>query len=205
MVEIESKARDLKYVQMMTMSAEQPFFCCVPSKYLEVSKFEEKLEKLEEKLIDQTLQPFEPYGHAFVCLDSVGSVKACEQHFKVTAWDYIKFTCFVIKEKITTCCGLFDPAVRRRSKSTLCKFDGVENDEELTRLYKDAILVAKPATEPADILWKNMRGNRGLFLMRRLALFILGILIIIFVSSPTVLFANIKGVDKSHFLDFDWV
>ena len=52
MVEIEAKSRDLKYVQMMTMSSEQPFFCCVPSKYLEVDKFEEKLEKLEEKLID---------------------------------------------------------------------------------------------------------------------------------------------------------
>ena len=79
------------------------------------------------------------------------------------------------------------------------------DDEELTRLYKNAILIARPATEPGDILWKNMRGNRGLFLIRRLALFILGILIIIFVSSPTVLFANIKAVDKTHFWDFDWV
>ena len=50
-----------------------------------------------------------------------------------------------------------------------------------------------------------MRGNRGLFLLRRMALFILGLLIIIFISSPTVLFANIKAVDKTHFWDFDWV
>ena len=66
-------------------------------------------------------------------------------------------------------------------------------------------MIARPATEPSDILWKNMRGNRGLFLVRRLALFILGILIIIFVSSPTVLFANIKAIDKTHFFDFLWV
>ena len=78
MVVIETKTRDLKYIQMMTLSSDQPFFCCVPGKYLEVSKFEEKLERLEEKLIDQTLKPFEPSGHAFVCLDSVGSVRACE-------------------------------------------------------------------------------------------------------------------------------
>ncbi len=79
------------------------------------------------------------------------------------------------------------------------------DDEEMTRLYKSTVLEARPATEPADILWKNMRGNRGLFLLRRLALFILGLLIIIFVSSPTVLFVNIKAVDKTHFCDFDWV
>ena len=71
-------------------------------------------------------------------------------------------------------------------------------------MYKDTILVGRPATEPSDILWKNMRGSRGLFLMRRLALFICGILIIIFVSSPTVLFANLKAMDKTHFWEFDW-
>ena len=50
-----------------------------------------------------------------------------------------------------------------------------------------------------------MRGSRGLFLVRRMALFILGILIIVFVSSPTVIFANLKSQDKTHLLDFDWV
>ena len=119
----------------MTLSSEQPFFCCVPSQYLEVSKFEEKLERLEEKLIDETLKPFEPSGHAFVVLDSVASVRACEQHFKVTAFDYVKFTCFMLKEKLTSCFGLFGGSSRLRSKSTLFKFSSEEDDEELIRLY----------------------------------------------------------------------
>ena len=93
---------------------------------------------------------------------------------------------------------------RLRSQSTLFKFNDHE-DEDLVRIYKDSILVARPSSEPADILWKNMRGSRGLFLVRRMALFILGILIIVFVSSPTVIFANIKATDKTHLLDFDWV
>ena len=51
-----------------------------------------------------------------------------------------------------------------------------------------------------------MRGSRGLFLARRLALFILGILIILFVSSPTVVLANIKEVsNKTHFWDFKFL
>ena len=101
----------------------------MPSKYLSDSKFEEKLEKLEEKLIDQTLKPFEPSGHAFVCFDSVGSVRACQQQFNVTAYDYVKYTCQEIKEKLTTCFGLFKPnSTRNRSKSTLMKFAEQEDD-----------------------------------------------------------------------------
>ena len=66
-------------------------------------------------------------------------------------------------------------------------------------------MIARAAAEPADILWKNMRGKRGLFLVRRLALFILGILIIIFVSSPAVIFSNVKQMDNQHILDFSWL
>lgn len=190
---------------MMTISNDDPFFCCVPSKYLEISKFEEKLERLEEKLIDETLKPFEPSGHAFVCLDSVNSVKACERHFKVSVTDFVKFSCFVLKEKLTSCFGLCNKDRNRmRSKSTLFKYDQ-DNEEELAKFYKDAVLVARPANEPSDILWKNLRGSRGLFLIRRLALFVLGILIIVFVSSPAVLFSGLKKMDKTHFWEFDWV
>ena len=120
------------------------------------------------------------------------------------AFDYVKYTCTVIKEKCVSCFGcLGNDKLRSRSKSLIMKYS--EDDEELSRLYQDAILVARPATEPSDIIWKNMRGSRGLFLLRRMALFILGILIIIFVSSPTVIFANIKAQDKTHFWDFEWI
>ena len=105
-----------------------------------------------------------------------------------------------------TCFGLFKKtsSIRNRSKSTLFKYSDRDDDEELREMYKDSILIARPATEPSDILWKNMRGQRGLFLFRRLAIFILGILIIIFVSSPAVLLANIREIDKTHFTNFDW-
>ena len=146
---------------MMTQSTEQPFFCCVPGKYLEVSKFEEKLEKLEDKLIDQTLKPFEPSGHAFVCLDSTGSAKVCSEHFTVTAFDYVKHSCVMIWEMIVSCFGLIKSSdlARGRSKSTLFKYnDQDKEDEELFKHYDKSIMIARTAAEPADILWKNMRG-----------------------------------------------
>lgn len=114
----------------MTISNEDPFFCCVPSKYLKIEKFEEKLEKLEEKLIDETLKPFEPSGHAFVCLDSPNSVKVCERSLNVSVSDFIKFSCFVLKAKLTSCFGLGeDHRLRNRSKSTLFKYSDQETDD----------------------------------------------------------------------------
>ena len=38
-------------------------------------------EEYEEKLLDETLKPFVPSGHAFVCFDSSKSVESCERHF----------------------------------------------------------------------------------------------------------------------------
>ena len=32
--ELETKIKDLRYIQMLTQSADYHFFCCVPSKYL---------------------------------------------------------------------------------------------------------------------------------------------------------------------------
>ena len=75
------KIRDLKYTQMLVESADQPFFCCLPSKLLEESRFEQKLEHYEEKLLDETLKPFVPSGHAFVTFDSMEALEACENYF----------------------------------------------------------------------------------------------------------------------------
>jgi hypothetical protein len=45
---------------------------------MEVSHFEEKLEHYEEKLLDETLKPFIPSGHAFITFDSIEALEACE-------------------------------------------------------------------------------------------------------------------------------
>jgi hypothetical protein len=60
------------------------------------------------------------------------------------------------------------------------------------------------ATEPNDILWKNMKGVRGLFIFRRAVLFTIGMLIIFFVSSPAVVLMHVKAFDTHNMLSFDW-
>jgi hypothetical protein len=64
--------------------------------------------------------------------------------------------------------------------------------------------VMNRATEPSDILWKNMKGERGLFIIRRSILFLIGFLIIFFVSSPAVVLMHVRSFDTHNILKFDW-
>lgn len=48
------------------------------------------------------------------------------------------------------------------------------------------------ASDPIDILWRNIGGtNRGVFIFRRLFLHAIGILIVLFVSTPTAVLSTL--------------
>lgn len=50
-----------------------------------------------------------------------------------------------------------------------------------------------------------MKGRRGLFIFRRFFFFVLGLVVLFFVSSPNVLFSYLKKADKYHLFDFNWI
>lgn len=69
----------------------------------------------------------------------------------------------------------------------------------------DQILLINLASDPIDILWKNLGGsNRGIFLFRRLFLHIATIVIILFISTPTAMLSTLKQFDTFGFLNFEW-
>jgi len=87
---------------------------------------------------------------------------------------------------------LFDS--RGRSKSNFLR--DVENLEtEIDYNDKDIILMANKASEPLDILWKNMGIIRGHFSFIRFFLFIVSIAVILFLSSPTVMVTRLQNID----------
>ena len=62
------------------------------------------------------------------------------------------------------------------------------------------------ASDPIDIMWKNIGGSsRGLFLFRRIILHLLTIFVILFISTPTAMLSALKEFDITGFLKFDWV
>jgi hypothetical protein len=102
----------------------------------------------------------------------------------------------MIKDKLCCCFGRSDKELVRRSRtiSTFIKFEDLD-DSELKVKYQEAVLEVRKSTEPNDILWKNMKGERGHFICRRMLLFIMGFAILMFVSTPIVIFANFKKAD----------
>ena len=61
------------------------------------------------------------------------------------------------------------------------------------------------ASEPIDILWKNMGGtSRGIYFLRRLFLHFLTIVVILFISTPTAMLSALKQFDFFGFLNFEW-
>lgn len=187
---------------MLMINEDSQSFFCIPNKYKNLASFEQTREAYEEELVLETMKPFTSCGHAFVCLDSIYSVDECLTRFKTkpTAYfTYIKQLCASFLSSVKN-----PLTVRDRNLSTFIKMDELQ-EQELEHIYKDTILVMNKVTEPSDIIWKNMRGVRGLFIGRRILLLFVSLLIIFFVSSPAVILAKFQQMDKSKFLEFDWV
>mgnify|MGYP007125205111 CR=1 FL=1 len=72
--------------------------------------------------------------------------------------------------------------------------------------YEDTrnIVTVSKASEPLDILWKNLGKYDHQFPFIRFLIFIVGLVIILFVSSPALLFSRIQEGDSSGFLRFEW-
>lgn len=71
------------------------------------------------------------------------------------------------------------------------------HDEDLMNDYEDLDtfdIILDQMIEPMDIIWINLGGDRGINLYRKLFCNILIIIVIFFVSTPTVMYTTIKSV-----------
>jgi len=176
----------------MLLFEETFFHCCVPGKYKDPVKSDQALEALDEKLTNESTKPFLPSGHAFVTFDSIKATEACLAHFKLGWCSQIRLVFQELNDRVVACFTqpLIDVS-RGRSKSTFFNFTDLD-DEELTHMYDRAVLLMQKATEPTDILWKNITGTRGMFIIRRAFFTCVLIGTLFFVTTPTVIFFNLK-------------
>lgn len=73
--------------------------CFIPRKYRDPEIYQQKMEKYENNLLDETMKPFINSGHAFVCFDSVNSLNTIVKHFRMTPTQHIKVFLIGIKDK----------------------------------------------------------------------------------------------------------
>jgi hypothetical protein len=92
---------------------------------------------------------------------------------------------------------------RDRTQSTFIKFAEID-EHAMNYGTEDHVLIMNIASEPIDILWKNMGGTRGVYIFRRMFLYVVGFFIIIFISTPTAMLSTLKQVDIFGIFDFQW-
>lgn len=79
---------------------------------------------------------------------------------------------------------------RPKSASTFIKFQDF-NEQSLVDIYHNNMLVMARAVEPSEIIWRNMTGERGLWIIRRFLLFLAGLLVILFGTTPAVILSEV--------------
>lgn len=79
---IEVKIRDLKDLNMLMINQDSSTYCCIPRQYKDMVKYEAKLDEYEEELVNETMKPFTPCGHAFVVIDSIQSAEVIADKFQ---------------------------------------------------------------------------------------------------------------------------
>ena len=57
-------------------------------------------------------------------------------------------------------------------------------------LYAHNILLCERSVEPSEILWQNLFGKRGLFVLRRGIIYFIGFIVIFFLTTPAVILSN---------------
>jgi hypothetical protein len=147
------------------------------------------------------MKPFLPSGHAFVTFDSSVAADACIKKFQIGPLEYLWY--FYQKLKDSVCCCFGRQNRNRSTHSTFFRFDDVD-DLELKTKYEETVLSVRKVTEPHDILWKNLKGDKGHFIFRRLFIYTMGLVLILFVSTPIMVFANIRKADQTNFWTLDW-
>lgn len=99
--------------------------------------------------------------------------------------------------------GLVDS--RGRAKSSFLKTsENTEREELVDYSSPQSVIQVHKASEPLDILWKNMGVIDTHFAFTRFFLFVFGFIIIVFLSSPAVVLAKLQKIDPTSILTFDW-
>jgi hypothetical protein len=57
------------------------------------------------------------------------------------------------------------------------------------------------AGDPVDIIWRNMGGTRGVYFIRKIVFNLIGILLVLFLSTPAAIYSSLKMNEAFHFLN----
>ena len=148
---------------------------------------------LELEVDKEIEKPMLSSGHAFVVLDSVNSLNYCLKQSQMTptyAWKLAKVS---VTDGVK---NFFSKNFRNKRQSTFNEF--VDEDLEIAQGQyrdKDLILVMNQASDPVDIIWRNMGGTRGVYFFRKIIFNLIGVLVVLFLSTPAAIYSSLKMME----------
>ena len=177
LLKYEKERNEINDLRLL-ITHEKPFMRCLFSSiYWSESSMQNELTKIQEKIDEITEEPVYSSGHAFVCFDSLTAAYKVMKEFKSSPMMRFKNRMKNImngmkenKEIITN---------DKNEKSTFQKFNEDYNIGKLEDNYffeenneyelKDNMnILVDQLIEPIDIVWVNIGGDKGLYVIRRI-------------------------------------
>jgi hypothetical protein len=184
LLELEREKNEIKDLKNLISKKETSFIrkWLFPYVYRTEKNMEKRLREIEVQFQDATERPVLSSGHAFLCFDSLLSAYICEGKFREKTFKKLKIQMKSIFDNVNN-------KFNRKMTSTFGKFDD-ELDNEILEIENLDILVDQ-MIEPEDIIWSNVGGDRGVRICRRILCNIAVVLVLLFLTTPTVYYSNI--------------
>ena len=164
---------------------------CVRNNKRTLEYLESKLDSYNEKILGILDGNFKTSWCAYAVFDSYNSMLQCLKTFNESTFD----NCRVIWLD----CSKF---WRQKSNAKIMRsISNVEEEQEylLEEYKKDGIcLYASLPSDPVDTIWFNRGEKRGLYFLKKYCWNILGLLLIVFISTPAVLFSTLKTISEDN-------
>ena len=219
LLKYEKERNEINDLRLL-ITHERPFMRCLFSSiYWSDNSMNNELSRIQEKIDEITEEPVYSSGHAFVCFDSLTAAYKVMKEFKSSPFMRFKLRMKNLmngmKENIL---GSKNNELMsgQKAKSTFQKFNEDYNIGSLEDNYffeenneleikENMNILVDQIIEPIDIVWVNIGGDKGLYVLRRIFLNLSLLALLIFFTTPMGFVSTFKKVDKYHILEFKWL
>lgn len=200
LTKLEEKRKDLEDLsQLLGIKEPTCMRLCVRKKYRTEEYYQRKLEEIEFEIQEILKAPIRSSGHAYIVFDSYYSMSQCLQKYRETPCQTCKIMWSSCYDKLSLSGSRSDDL-----RENFARFHDQDESQSSEYHKRDETLLMSSAKDPVDIIWSNMGGTRGITFFRRYMWNILGFLLIMFVSTPVVVFKTLQSLSDKH-LDFHFV